>query len=319
MLTIRPYAGRSALVAMVLVLAVGCPSGKKKSQGKATQRAVVLAIVASRSITDVDLKRRIDSFAPELGQRYRTNVELLRQVLTDMANEAALVADARAQGKLRGVKITPAIIHQLRGQLEGQVSQQLRTFKPTADKEQAYYDQHRSRFLLKQRLLARQIVVGTKELADTVAALIKTIAPAHGHAHEQKEGVEFSALLKKYSVDKNTKGTTGSFGGATAKDAGVPEVVYQAGLGLNKSLDVSAPVKSPQGWHVVQLIQKVERRQLTLQEARPTIRAELRRERLAELVKTALAGLRSKFRTKLFVDRVVALPPAEKSSKSTKK
>lgn len=316
----RPDVWRGTLVAMALVLAVGCPSSKKKTQGKGKKRAVVLAIVASRSITDVDLQRRIDSFAPELGQRYRTNVELLRQVLTDMANEAALVADARAQGKLRGVKITPAIIHQLRGQLEGQASQQLRTFKPAPEQVQAYYDQHRSRFVLKQRLLARQIVVATKELADTVAAQIKAIVPAHSHAHEQKEGAaDFSTLLQKYSVDKNKKGTKGSFGGATAKDAGVPEVVYQAGLGLKKHLDVSAPVKSPQGWHVVQLIQKTDRRQLTLQEARPTIRAELRRERLAELVKAALAGLRRKFRTKLFVDRVVALPPAEEGAKGSKK
>ena len=314
MLKTRPSGGCRALLAMLLVLAAGCSSSKKTQQKNKPKRAVVLAIVAGRSITQMNLQRRVDGFAPELRERYRTNIALLCSVLTDMASEAALVVDAHRHGKLRGVTITPSIIRQLRGQVEGRVSQQLRTFKPTADQEQAYYDQHHSRFVLKQRLLARQIIVATKELADKVARLIKAIP---SNPHEQKEGVgDFSTLLQKYSVDKNHKGTNGSFGGATAKDARVPEVVYHAGLGLKKYFDVSAPVKSPQGWHVVQLIQKVEGRELTLQEARPTIRAELRRERLAKLLQSALAGLRSKYHTKLFADRVATLPPAADSKKS---
>ena len=302
----KTYLRHVALGIGLVALAMGCSSRvKEKEKRKQIPKKVVLAQIASRKITQADLIKRVDALNSVLRARYRADPQLLKEFLTEMVDEAVLVADAQAHGELRGVTISPKIVTDLRHRLETKIYQQLRTFKNSPKEERAYYEKHRDRFVQRLDLVIRQIVVASRPLAKKIVAIVKTINP---DPHKRKDSApSFAKLVTQYSTDTYTKHRGGRL--AFAKPgAHVPKAVFQAALGLKKPLDMAVPVQSPQGWHVIQLIHRRDRQELPFERVRSTIRMRLRQKRGAALVKAAIAGLRHKHHAKIFAERVVALP-----------
>ncbi|MBV8081663.1 MAG: peptidyl-prolyl cis-trans isomerase [Candidatus Eremiobacteraeota bacterium] len=84
---------------------------------------------------------------------------------------------------------------------------------------------------------ARHILVKTKAQADVVEAQLK-------------KGGDFAALAKQYSIDPGTKdkgGELGWFGPGQMVPA------FQAAAFALKPGQISAPVQTPFGWHVIQV------------------------------------------------------------------
>ncbi len=304
----KTYLRHVALGVGLVALAMGCSSRvKDKEKRKQTPKKVVLAEIASRKITQVDLIRRVEGLATVLRRRYRADPKLLKKLLTQMVDEAVLVAEAREHGELRGAKVSPKIVIALRHRLETKIYQQLRNFKSSPKEEHAYYEKHRDLFVQHLDLQIRQIVVASRPLATKIAAIVKTLNP-NPDLHKRKDNApSFAKLVTQYSIDTYTKHRGGRL--AFAKPGvHVPKAVFQAAVGLKKPRAVAAPVQSSQGWHVIQLLHRRDRQVLAFERVRSTIRLRLRQKHGAVLVDAALAGLRHKHHAKIFAERVVALP-----------
>lgn len=145
---------------------------------------------------------------------------------------------------------------------------------PTEADLQKLYDDNRASYVLDERRRARHIVISVT--GDDDAAALKK---AEGVAAEARSGKDFAELAKKYSSDA-TAGQGGDLGFVQQRDFPGPlgDTLFALKVG-----EVSAPVKSQFGYHILKL------EEIQAGEAKPfaDVRAELdsqyRQERAADL------------------------------------
>jgi peptidyl-prolyl cis-trans isomerase D len=139
---------------------------------------------------------------------------------------------------------------------------------------QKLYDENRASYVLDERRRARHIVVAVNG-EDDAAALKK----AESVAAEARSGKDFAGLAKKYSADA-TAGQGGDLGFVLKKDFPGPigDTLFSMKVG-----DVSAPVKSQFGYHIL----KLEEIQAGIAKPFADVRAELdsqyRKDRAADV------------------------------------
>jgi peptidyl-prolyl cis-trans isomerase D len=133
---------------------------------------------------------------------------------------------------------------------------------PTEADLQKVYDENRASYVLDERRRARHIVISVSGV-DDAAALKK----AESVAAEARAGKDFAELAKKYSADASAA-QGGDLGFVLKKDFQGPigDALFAMKVG-----DVSAPVKSQFGYHILKL------EEIQAGEAKPfaEVRAEL--------------------------------------------
>ncbi len=140
---------------------------------------------------------------------------------------------------------------------------------------QKLYDDNRAMYVREESRRARHIVIGVDEGGDDAAAL-KT---AETVVAEARAGKDFAALAKQYSTDP-TKDQGGDLGFVTKAqfEGPIGDALFAMNVG-----DVSAPVKSQYGYHILKLeeIQPTEERPFA--EVRAELDSQYRQDKAAEL------------------------------------
>ncbi|HEY5529157.1 MAG TPA: peptidylprolyl isomerase [Thermoleophilia bacterium] len=150
----------------------------------------------------------------------------------------------------------------------------------TDEESQAYYDAHLAEFVRGETRTARHILIapvkpsanGTATAAPTAADWAAAKSEADKVRSEIQNGADFAAEAKKYSDDATTKASGGSLG-PVRKGQMVP-AFEQALFALNKG-ELSQPVKTEYGYHIIQVTEITPQKQLSYDEARETVRAKL--------------------------------------------
>jgi peptidyl-prolyl cis-trans isomerase D len=146
---------------------------------------------------------------------------------------------------------------------------------PTDADLQKLYDENRAMYVREESRRARHIVIGVNEGDDDAAAL-KT---AEAVVAEARAGKDFAALAKQHSTDP-TKDQGGDLGFVTKQqfEGPIGDALFAMQVG-----DVSAPVKSQYGYHILKLeeIQPTEERPFA--EVRAELDSQYRQDRAAEL------------------------------------
>jgi len=133
---------------------------------------------------------------------------------------------------------------------------------------QAAYEQDRARFEQKAKAKVRHVLARVGPEQDEAAAKKKI---DEAQARVQK-GEDFAAVAAALSDDENTKNAGGDLG--YVAEGLFDEAFVKAALALSKG-QVSAPVRSAAGWHLVKADEVVPARNTSLEEARPAIAREL--------------------------------------------
>lgn len=144
---------------------------------------------------------------------------------------------------------------------------------PTVTEEEikAAYDAEAARVAQTERIRARHILVASEKEAQDILGQIKG-------------GAKFEDLAKKYSLD-GSKDFGGDLGYFTAPEM-VPEF-SKAAFAL-KAGDVSDPVKTDFGWHIIKLEDRKMGAAQPYDQVKPAIRTVLLRKKLQDV----MAGLR---------------------------
>ena len=119
-----------------------------------------------------------------------------------------------------------------------------------------------------------------------------------------KAGKKFEELARKYSQDESNKLKGGDLGWAT-KDMYDP-AFGNAAFALKKPGELSGPVKSSFGWHIIQLLERDEKRPLTAEQ-----RQQLGQEQLTEFIQQQRKRLQSEDKLQLSIPPTPTTPPVQ--------
>jgi foldase protein PrsA len=158
---------------------------------------------------------------------------------------------------------------------------------PTDAEVQAYYDAHKTDYLQAETRNARHILIAPVKPADTSATdsssttttvaptdadWAKALATANKVRADLVAGADWTAEAKQYSDDTGTKDSGGDLSTIT-KGEMVPE--FDAALFSLKLNEISQPVKTQYGYHVIQVTAITPEKQQTLDEVKSTLQSNM--------------------------------------------
>jgi len=142
----------------------------------------------------------------------------------------------------------------------------------------AYFAKNHATMDKPAQVRARHILVADQKTADMIEGKLKA-------------GGSFADLAKQYSTDPSTKdkgGELGFFGPGQMVPA------FQAAAFALPVGAISQPVKSPFGWHIIQVEEKKPALKATLTSSTPQIKETLTQQQEQQQIPVFLNGLRAK-------------------------
>lgn len=153
------------------------------------------------------------------------------------------------------------------------------------------YEQEKNRFVEAEQRLASHILVRVEEGADAAAQKAAQDKATRLAEQAKAAGADFAALARANSDDTGSQATGGDLGWVSK---GMMVGPFEEALFAMKAGEISGPVKSDFGWHVIQLREVKTGAQETFEQAREALaaeQAEADRERVASEFNSRLVDL----------------------------
>ncbi len=147
------------------------------------------------------------------------------------------------------------------------------------------YDQQKNRYIEPEQRLASDILINVPANADAATAKAAQARAAALAVQARAQGADFAALARANSQDEGSKNLGGDLGWLTQNV--IQQKAFASALYALKPGQISEPVRTVEGWHVIQLRDVRPGRQVPFE----SVRAELARDELKDA------------REKLFSDR----------------
>ncbi|MGH8041634.1 MAG: SurA N-terminal domain-containing protein [Rudaea sp.] len=165
------------------------------------------------------------------------------------------------------------------------------------------YEDQKSRFVSAEQREASHILIAVDKNADA-AAQKTALAKAEAIEKELKSGKDFATLAKADSDDLGSKAQGGDLGWL---EKGVTDPAFEAALFALKKGDISDPVKSEDGYHIIWL------RDVRPQSVRSfdEVKAELGKKYLAEQREHTYSDLSGKLTDAIYQDPTSLAPAAK--------
>jgi peptidyl-prolyl cis-trans isomerase C len=319
-------AGAVALLMLAALLADGCkrrddagPPPPANAQGapplSKSELATPLATIDDLTITVGELEERINRQSPYVRARY-TSLEQKKEFLDNLIRFEVLAKEAARRGLDKDAEVVRTMKQVMIQKLMGQELDDKLTPESISDDElRAYYDANLAEYVKPEEVRASAVVLGNRAQAERVAA------EARGEAGKTNKG--FRDLVAKYSADEDTKLRGGDLRYFTADDKELPAAVVKAAFALPQIGDVSEVVDGGDGkFYVLKQTNRRKGSTRSFDEAKPSIRNILFREKRTAAQKAFIEGLRAKSKivideeslAKIRVDTTMPATPPESGS-----
>lgn len=223
----------------------------------------VLAIVNGKEITETDLEFTISRFPQQNQQYFRSEegrAQLLEQIVSyelvyNFAKDSKLEEEETFKNQLEAVKKDLLI--------QAGITKSFENAKVTESEIEEFYNKNKAMFQTEETVSAKHILVDSEEEAKNIAEEIKL------------EEITFEDAAKKYSKcpSKEQGGNLGAF----ERGRMVPEFEKAAfDLDIN---EVSEPVKTQFGYHIIKVEEKNESDIKPLEEVKEMVSANLLQEK----------------------------------------
>jgi peptidyl-prolyl cis-trans isomerase D len=153
------------------------------------------------------------------------------------------------------------------------------------------YEQEKNRFVEPEQRLASHILVRVPEGADAAAQKAAEQKATQLAAQARAPGADFAALARTSSDDTGSQAVGGDLGWVSK---GMMVGPFENALFAMKTGEISAPVKSEFGWHVIQLRELKTGAQVSFEQVRDALareQAEADRERAASEFSSRMVDL----------------------------
>ncbi len=220
------------------------PASKQKVLDSMVQDLLIRSQAASFqvTVTDADVEAEMARFFGALDQQYEN-----REAVNAKLQELGLTNEHLA-GFLRNFLIAQGVVEAVKGQATV-TDEEVRTFYEQNRQELYTFDEEAVR--------AAHILIPTDQ-EETARQVVS----------KARSGGDFAELARLYSVDPGSRQMGGELGYFT-RDAMVEEFA-DAAFALEPG-QISDPVRSRFGWHVIRVIDRVGPGTLPLEKARPDV------------------------------------------------
>jgi parvulin-like peptidyl-prolyl isomerase len=307
----------------------------RKFTGHLSGRGEMAALVENRGIYDRDIDRNwtaelylvgseLDDIDEAIARRQKSDV--LERLIADEALNAASTNQKVPTQKLDSeyhllpwslgetklfldaLKRARLNSHILRQQIEAAMRErdwlEAQAGPVTVSDDEAarrYFDAEQARFQQPRRLRANHLFLAAptgypSDVVETKRTLIEALA------RRIKDGESFADLVAEYSEDEATKGRGGDLNYFAASR--MLPAFFDAAAKLQIG-EISAPVQTPLGFHLIQVSADLPPRTLTFEEARTAIA-----QRLSDLKRqTVMRDLLDRARRRVKIFRQASSPP----------
>jgi peptidylprolyl isomerase len=274
------------------VIADASPISSAQAADKtaATGAAASVASLGTVTISRQEVEQWLAALPPEGRAALQDKPEVREQWMREHLAEKALAAEARSKNWDRRPEVISAEREAdqqilLRSYLDA-VSQVPQTY-PSAEEISAAYEQAKGKLQVPARYHLRQIYLAAPSGdAAAVASVRKQAAALVVKA--RAGGADFAELARQFSQDAQSVAKGGDIGELPLQQL-TPEVRGSvAALGKG---DVSDPIESAEGFHIIKLEDVQPARTATLEEVTPQLRAALRQQRQRQQAQDYLAHL----------------------------
>ncbi len=249
--------------------------------GSATLPADTVAEVNGAKITK-DLLDKVMQQAPAGTQSDDPKVR--RQVLDKLIEVEMVAQEAQKEGLDKDPEFVMSLDMLRKQQLYVSLIRKkvLDAVKVTPEEVKAYYDANKDQFVSGEEVHASHILVDTEAEAKAIKAQLD-------------KGADFAKLAKDKSKCPSASrgGDLGYFG----KGKMVPE--FEKAAFALKVGQISDPVKTQFGWHIIKVLDKKESKVKSLDEVKPEIEQKLLQEKQKKAYDELLASLKSKMDVKI--------------------
>jgi peptidyl-prolyl cis-trans isomerase C len=286
----------AAPAALVLGLAATLPASAQ-APAPAAAPSTVVAKVNGRAITEAEMRLADAEIGSELGTLPNATK---RRVLIEYLVENQLMADAATGAKLdSGPAFDERLAYWRRRALRDSYFASAVENGVSDAEAKSFYDAQVSGQKAEEEIKARHILVESQEKAKEVFEKIAY-------------GADFAKMAREYSKDPGTKDDGGDLG-FFSRGQMVPQF-EEAAFKLDKG-DVSLPVETQFGWHLIQVLEKRARQAPDFESVKPRIKAALVHHKAQDVV----TDLRAKAAIEYIDPAVKAQVEAEKKGPAPKR
>jgi|KBSSwiStaDraftv2_1062776.scaffolds.fasta_scaffold08170_3 peptidyl-prolyl cis-trans isomerase C len=307
-MTISFYISRLRLSMLVaLAIAIAGP-GAASAQTAPADTVLISNSVASVTRSEYDaelLKLPIEVRAGFANSARRVNDVLARMLLqkslATQARAARLDASPEASVRMQ-LEIDRLLAQMLMESIDAKASAEFDADRKKYEaRARELYTVDRNSFAIPEQVNATHILFDTRKRSSDEAKKLAQETRAKIAA-----GADMGKLAKEMSDDASAQ-NNGALGWFAKKD--MDPAFGEAAFALKNTGDVSEPVQSQFGWHVIRLDGRRPATIRTFDEARETIMAELRKRYIDEKREQAVAAIRRDPKTQVNREAVDALTP----------
>jgi peptidyl-prolyl cis-trans isomerase C len=233
----------------------------------------VVARVGDREISTEDLENEWKQ-ASRIKIRGISELQRKKELVDKLVGDQVVIMEAYKEGLDNEVEGDSGFVGQKERLILNVLYQReiVDKSQPTESEMRKEYDR------MKVEVRASHILVETEEEADQIY-------------QEVKAGADFSELAKEKSIDPTAKDNGGDLGFFTwGKMVGE----FQEAAFALKEGEISKPIKTTYGWHVIKLVERKEKEQPPYEESKRLIESKLVQTKREERVKEYFAELRKK-------------------------
>jgi peptidyl-prolyl cis-trans isomerase C len=248
--------------------------------------AVELAKIGNKTLTDVDMKNLMGAIPDGQKQQINTDDEIKVRMVDNMVTEELFVIEAEKTGVSKDKEFQIALDRARRQLLTQRYLQRTVQPKITDANMRTFFDKNKTRY--------------SQDEVRAYHVLTKTEAEAKEVYTKAKAGEDFEVLAKKFSKDPSAAQNMGDLGFFT-RSRMVPQFA-DAAFNM-KPGEISQPVKSPFGFHVIKMVEKKAGKAVSFDDVKDQIRGDLQNESINELI----ASLKKTNKVTIYDDKVKTL------------
>ncbi len=264
-----------ALLILAMSFNLACAAEVQNEGEKAPEQPKILARVDGIDITEAEVLQFLQGMGAQAMMFYGTE-QGQKMILDEIISLRLFALDAAAK-KLDETEEFKTSLENIRRSLlaNADVREIVKDVKVTEDNAKKFYDEHLNEYFKKpEQIRASHILI-----SDDVNS-VDIIADIQGAL---SNGVSFDELAEEFSLDPGSAANGGDLGefprGVMVKE------FEEAAFNLQNVGDISEPVKTQFGWHIIKLDEKIPESTIKFDDVKEQIIHNLQDAKSSELLK----------------------------------
>ncbi len=274
-------------------------------------------------ISEKYLKTYVNSFNDYLKARYNTP-ERKEELMTKIIDSEVIALKALKDGVLDDPVLLANIKNTIARHYSGtkMKSKMEEAVKVTEDEMKKYYEENKNSFNTPEKVKASHILIKITDSRDKEAAKKLAEKVADEAVKAAKDAGSFAKLVEKYSEDDGSKKRGGDLGYFQRTEEGGPMIkeFSDAAFALQNVGDISKPVESQFGFHVIKLTGKKEKVEKNFEDVKLNVENTLKTEKRKSIFENIIEEYKKELGLKFDKEAAVAIEitTSEKAGEASK-